>query len=37
MSSYSFQNKEIVKLLEDVEDSYMIELEGIFLTAGDLF
>ena len=29
MSRYSFQNKEIVKLLEDAEDSYMIELEGI--------
>ena len=32
MSSYSFRNKEIVKLLDDAEDSYMIELEGIFLT-----
>ena len=37
MSSYSFQYKEIVKLLDDAEDSYMIELEGIFLTVGDLF
>ena len=36
MSSYSFQYKEIVKLLDDAEDSYMIELEGIFLTPGDL-
>ena len=29
MPSYSLQKKEIVKLFEDVEDSYMIELEGI--------
>ena len=34
MSSYSFQNKEIVKLLEDVEDSFMIELEGMYIFNG---
>ena len=32
MPRYSLQKKEIVKLFEDVEDSYMIELEGIFLS-----